>query len=65
MELVCTPTYSPDFNPVEFVFSKMRAEMHYNFQNIVEENLKLSVFEALQTVSASDMEGYYLAPSYI
>jgi len=24
IELVYTPTYSPDFNPVEFVFNKMR-----------------------------------------
>lgn len=65
IELVYTPTYSPDFNPVEFVFSKMRSEMRYNFADIVAENLKLSALEALQTVSASDMEGYYRATSYI
>lgn len=29
VELIYTPAYSPDFNPVEFVFSKMRTEMHY------------------------------------
>ena len=65
IELVYTPTYSPDFNPVEFVFSKMRSQMRYCFNNVVKENLKLSVYEALQTVSASDMEGYYRATSYI
>jgi hypothetical protein len=31
---------------------------------VVQENLKLSVYEALQTVSASDMEGYYRATLY-
>ena len=29
IELVYTPTYSPVFNPVEFVFNKMRSVMRY------------------------------------
>ena len=29
-ELVYTPTYSPDFNPAEFVFNKMRSVMRYH-----------------------------------
>lgn len=65
MELVYTPTYSPDFNPVEFVFSKMRNEMSYRLREVVKENLKLSAYEALQAITASDMEGYYRCTSYI
>ena len=62
IELVYTPAYSPDFNPVEFVFSKMRIEMHYRLIDLVESNLKLGAYEALDSIN---MKGFYLATSYI
>ena len=65
VELVYTPTYSPDFNPVEFVFSKMRTEMQYRLKNLVEFNLKVGAFEALESIDASDMKGFYRATGYI
>ena len=65
MELLYTPVYSPDFNPVEFVFSKMRTEMHYRLIDLVESNLKLEAYEALDSINAYDMKGFYLATSYI
>ena len=65
IELVYTPAYYPDFNPVEFVFSKMRTEMHYRLIDLVESNLKLGAYEALDSINANDMKGFYLATSYI
>ena len=44
IELVFTPTYSPDLNPVKFVFLKMRTEMHHRLRNLVESNLKVRVW---------------------
>ena len=65
VELVYTPTYSPDFNPVEFVFSKMRTEMQYRLKNLVEFNLKVGAFEALESIDARDVKGFYRATGYI
>ena len=65
VELVYTPTYSPDFNPVEFVFSKMRTEMQYRLKNLVEFNLKVGAFEALESIDASDMKGSIEPLGYI
>ena len=65
IELVYTPTYSPDLNPVEFVFSKMRTEMNQRLRTLVESNLKVGAYEALDSISASDMRGFYRATGYI
>lgn len=65
IELVYTPTYSPDFNPVEFVFGKIRTEMRYTLWEVTKKNLKLSVHEAIDRVTAADMNGFYRATSYI
>ena len=43
IELIFTPTYSSDLNPVEFVFSKIRTVMRYKLKQTVESNLKLGV----------------------
>ena len=36
IELTFTPTYSPDLNPVEFVFSKIRTVMRHKLRQTVE-----------------------------
>ena len=65
IELVFTPTYSPDLNPVEFVFSKMRTEMHHRLRTLVESNLKVGAYQALESITESDMRGFYRATGYI
>jgi len=42
VELVCTPTYSPDFNPAELVFNKMRSVMRYDLWDLTNENIELA-----------------------
>ena len=44
IELVYTPTYSPDFNPAEFVFGKIRTEMRYALWELTNQNLTLPVY---------------------
>ena len=65
MDLIFTPTYSPDLNPVEFVFSKVRTVMRHNLRQIVESNLKLGVYEALESIQTCDLRGFYRATNYI
>ena len=65
IELVYTPAYSPDFNTVECIFFKMLTEMHYRLEDLVESNLKLGAYEALESINANDMQGFYWATSYI
>ena len=47
IELVYTPTYSPDFNPVEFVFNKVRTVMRYDLWEVTKENIEFAGFEAV------------------
>lgn len=65
IELVYTPTYSPDFNPAEFVFAKIRTEMRYALWELTNINLTLSVYEAIDRITESDMVGFFRATSYI
>ena len=46
IELVYTSTYSPDFNPVEFVFNKMRSLMRCELWELTNKNLELAAIEA-------------------
>lgn len=39
---VVRPTYSPDFNPVKFVFNKMRSVMHYELWELTNEDIELA-----------------------
>ena len=43
----------------------MRTEMHYRLKDLVESNLKLGAYEALESINANDMQGFYRATSYI
>jgi transposase len=57
-ELVYLPPYSPDFNPIEQAFSKLkgclRAACARNRDTLME-----VIGEALRTITASDAEGYF------
>ncbi|CAB3985191.1 Hypothetical predicted protein [Paramuricea clavata] len=63
VELIFTPTYSPDLNPVEMCFAKVK--LNGELSDAVHENLKLAVMDAIETVTPSDMAGYYRATSYM
>ena len=59
MELVYLPAYSPDFNPVEETFSKLKYLLKYRYQDIVFDNLEHAVWCSVGDLEAADMYGYY------
>ena len=66
IELVYTPTHSPDFNPVEFVFNKMRSVMRYELWELTNENIELAAVQAaVDFVTSNDMVNFFRFTSYI
>ena len=65
VELVYMPAYSPEFNPVEYVFGKLRTLMKYQFVEETYRNLKESLYLAIGNISAGDMAGYYRVTGYL
>ena len=65
MELLYLPAYSPDLNPDEEVFSKLKYLLKYQYQDIVFENLEYAVWCALGDLQAADMYGYYRHAGYL
>ena len=60
IELVYTPTYSPDFNPVEFVFNKMRSVMRYELWELTNENITelAEVQAAVDFITSNDIMNF-------
>ena len=46
VEILFTPSYSPDLNPVEMCFSKIKAKPNGELEDSVRKNLKLAVMDA-------------------
>jgi len=66
IELVYRPTYSPDFNPVEFVFNKMRSVMRYVLWELTNENIELAAVQAaVDFITSNDMVNFLRFTSYI
>ena len=65
IELLFTPTYSPDLNPIELCFNKIKTELNGRFSNDVHRNLKLAVAEAVERITTSDIRNFYRATSYL
>ena len=63
--LIYTPVYSPDLNPFESCFGKVKAVLNGQLQQIVQENLKLAAAQAIETITANDLKGYYNNTSYL
>jgi len=62
-ELVYLPPYSPDFNPIEQAFSKLKSYLRAACARS-QERLMEVIGEALRTISASDAEGFFEHCSY-
>ena len=66
IELVYKPTYSPDFNPVEFVFNKMRSVMCFELWELTNKNLELAAIEAaVDHITPENMVDFFKYTSYI
>ena len=50
IEHVSTPIYSPDFNPADFVFNKMRSVVRYHLWDLTNENIELAAYEAVDHI---------------
>ena len=59
MEFIYTPTYSPDLNPIEEYFSKIKSVLTSEHANNNVYSIKASVIAVTTKVTASDMIGYY------
>src|SRR5687767_7169471 len=57
-QLIYLPPYSPDFNPIEQAFSKLKSYLRGACAR-TQQTLMEIIGEALSTISASDAEGYF------
>jgi hypothetical protein len=65
IELLYTPIYSPDLNPAEQVFSKVKGTLNFHLSPVVHYDLRIAVTEAIDTVTAHNVRGFYNHTSYI
>lgn len=56
--LLFLPAYSPDFNPIELAFAKLKAHLRSAAQRTAEE-LHAATAEAIDAISESDARGFY------
>ena len=64
VELLFLPVYSPDFNPVEEVFSKLKYLLKYTYHETVFHNLEYAIWCAVSDLTAADTYGYYRHTRY-
>jgi transposase len=67
IQVVFMPTYSPDFNPTENCFGKIKQilkQQQYR-RRLYGENMAAVIYDAVSEVSASDTRGYYRHTGYI
>ena len=51
IELLFTPFYSPDLNPVELCFNKIKTELNQRFQRLFHLDTKLNCTLAIETIT--------------
>ena len=65
IELVFTPVYSPDLNPIEMCFNKVKTALNHDLLELVHSNLKLASACAVESITEMDMHGFYRHTSYL
>lgn len=64
--LMYLPTYSPELNPVELAFNKLKTILRrYEYRDILRFNIHVGIYRALQEISASDTRGFYNHVEYL
>ena len=62
---VYLPTYSPEFNPAEYVFNKLKTIFRqFEYRELLKDSLHVAVHEALKQISAQDMKGFFNHTGY-
>ena len=65
VELLYTPVFSPDLNPVEHCFNKIKTVVNYDLKDITCANTKLSAVLAIEEITHEDMINFFRNTSYI
>ena len=66
IEVVYLPTYSPEMNPVELVFQKLKIILkREELEPLVSANLHAALYYALGEISVNDMLGFFRHTNYI
>mgnify|MGYP002803373613 CR=1 FL=1 len=65
IELLYTPVYSPDLNPIELCFNKIKNTLNYELQDLVHHNLPLATMQAIEEISQENIRGFYNHTSYL
>ena len=62
-ELVFLPPYSPDFNPIENMWSKVKNHLR-SAKARTQDTLMTAIGHALETVTSKDAEGFFFSSGY-
>ena len=62
-KLLYLPPYSPDFNPIEKAFAKLKALFRKAAPRTVD-NLWVAIAEALKALTTSECENYFVSSGY-
>lgn len=66
IDVVYLPTYSPEFNPVELVFQKLKVVLkREEMQQLVSANVHAAVYTTLEEITENDMVGFYRNTGYL
>jgi transposase len=62
-QVICLPTYSPDLNPIEEAFSKIKAFVR-RAKVLVRDALDTAIVQAIHTISLQDIIGWFRHAGY-
>ena len=66
IDVVYLPTYSPELNPVELVFNKLKIMLkREEMQPVVRVNLHAAIYNALEEITEHDLLSFYRCTEYI
>ena len=66
IDVIFTPKYSPDMNPVEEYFSKVKSILRRpEYGEMLQENLSLAIYEATKSVTSGDMHSFFRHTGYL
>ncbi|XP_077982046.1 uncharacterized protein LOC144437051 [Glandiceps talaboti] len=66
IEVIFTPKYSPEFNPVEFCFNKIKRTLERPpLSELAYRNLSVAIYSAVEEVSPADVHGFFSATGYL
>ncbi|KAG2752542.1 hypothetical protein P692DRAFT_201707379, partial [Suillus brevipes Sb2] len=59
------PPYSPDLNPIEEAFSKIKAFIRWHQDYfLASDSIIFDMYEAMSIITASDAAGYFIHAGY-